>query len=95
MALAPIATFFSIHDFANAGALTGNAGPLSSAVAPWTNWLVFLWLAGVVGLSLRALGGWYLAQMCDVRIADQTARFGIPETRWAHPASFTWMLGSL
>ena len=37
-------------------------------------------------------GGWYLAQMCDVRIAETHALFGIPETRWAQPASFTWML---
>jgi TonB family protein len=26
------------------------------------NWLVILWLAGIAILSLRALGGWYLAQ---------------------------------
>ena len=26
------------------------------------DWLVMLWLAGVAALSLRALGGWYLAQ---------------------------------
>ncbi|HKU53726.1 MAG TPA: M56 family metallopeptidase [Rhizomicrobium sp.] len=62
MALAPIATFLSIHDFASGG-LAENpiAGPALIA-APWADWLVMLWLAGVAALSLRALGGWYLAQ---------------------------------
>lgn len=65
MALAPVATFLSIHDFGGA-ALPGDAaaGPLPSAsiFAPWMDWLVLLWLAGIAVLSLRALGGWYLAQ---------------------------------
>lgn len=33
-------------------------------------------------------GGWYLAQMCDVRIAAEHAMFGVPEVRWNLPAPF-------
>ncbi len=33
-------------------------------------------------------GGWYLAQICDVRIAVEHAMFGVPEVRWNLPASF-------
>ncbi len=33
-------------------------------------------------------GGWYLSQMCDVRIAADTAAFGVPEVRWNLPAPF-------
>jgi TonB family protein len=67
MALAPIVTFLSLHDFGTGGAiLSENAatGPLPSAATfvPWMGWLVVLWLAGIAILSLRALGGWYLAQ---------------------------------
>ncbi|HET7086383.1 MAG TPA: M56 family metallopeptidase [Rhizomicrobium sp.] len=62
MALAPVATFLSIHNLAKSGGLSLAAGPLPSAAAPWTVWLVTLWLAGVAALSLRALGGWYLVQ---------------------------------
>jgi TonB family protein len=66
MALAPVATFLSIHDFGTSGtaALADSAGPLASAaiLAPWMNWLVILWLGGVAALSLRALGGWCLVQ---------------------------------
>jgi TonB family protein len=67
MAMAPVATFLSIHDFGRnaAAAIAGSAvtGPLPSAsiLTPWMNWLAVFWLAGVVVLSLRALGGWYLA----------------------------------
>lgn len=59
MALAPFATFLSIHDLANSGGLA--TGPIpASAAAPWIDWLVALWLAGITALSLRALAGWYL-----------------------------------
>lgn len=34
----------------------------TSVLTPWIDWLVVLWLAGVVVLSARALGGWYLAE---------------------------------
>lgn len=63
MALAPVATFLSIHDFANSGGLAGNpiAAP-ASTTAPSMDWLVVLWLAGIAALSLRALVGWYLVQ---------------------------------
>ncbi len=61
MALAPIATFLSIHDLANSSGFATGAIP-ASAVAPWIDWLVALWLAGIAGLSLRALAGWYLVQ---------------------------------
>jgi TonB family protein len=68
MALAPVATFKSLHDFAKSGeaalAVSAPAGPLPSAsiFAPGMTWLVLLWLAGIIVLSLRALGGWHLAQ---------------------------------
>ena len=64
MALAPIATFLFLHDFAGSAAFAGNAaaGPAASLIAPWMNAGVILWLAGIVGLSLRALGGWSVAQ---------------------------------
>jgi TonB family protein len=68
MALAPALTFLFLHDFAKNGgaALSENtaAGPFPSAaiVAPWMDRLVILWLGGIAALSLRALGGWYLAQ---------------------------------
>jgi TonB family protein len=61
MALAPVVTFLSIHDFAENRGL-----PVSAASAPvsaaWTDWLVILWLGGIAALSLRALVGWYLVQ---------------------------------
>ncbi|MBA2589953.1 MAG: M56 family metallopeptidase [Alphaproteobacteria bacterium] len=61
MAMMPLATFVFIH--ANTGAgVAENAPTLPSALAPWMNGLVMLWLAGVAALSLRALGGWYLVQ---------------------------------
>ena len=37
-------------------------------------------IAAVNGYALA--GGWWLAQACDVRIAAESASFGIPETRW-------------
>jgi enoyl-CoA hydratase len=37
-------------------------------------------------------GGMYLAQMCDLRVASEDAVFGVPEGRWAFPASFMWEL---
>ena len=62
MALAPIATFLFLHGFGNSsGSATGPFAPASFS-APWMNTLVILWLSGVVGLSLRAMGGWCLAQ---------------------------------
>jgi crotonobetainyl-CoA hydratase len=33
-------------------------------------------------------GGFMLSQMCDVRIASEGAKFGIPEARWNLPAPF-------
>ena len=67
MALAPVATFLLLHDFAGGStALPGNgaAAALSSTplFASWTVWLVILWLAGISVMSVRALGGWYLVQ---------------------------------
>ena len=62
MALAPIATFLFLHDFGKGGVAAAGALPLASISAPWMNGLVILWLAGMAALSLRALGGWYLAQ---------------------------------
>ena len=60
MALAPIATFFSIQAITAAAPRAANAGSLS--FAPGMPVLVLLWLAGVAALSLRALAGWHIAQ---------------------------------
>jgi TonB family protein len=68
MALAPVLTFLSLHQFANDGAAAlpayAAAGPLSSAplLAPWMNGLVILWLTGIAALSLRAIAGWNMVQ---------------------------------
>jgi len=65
MALAPIGTFLLLHDSGKRGTAalpTPGAFLPASVIAPWMDWLVMFWLAGVAILSLRALGGWYLAQ---------------------------------
>ena len=66
MAWAPVATFLFLHDFGkNSGtSLTEYAatGSLSQASVFAPDWLAILWLAGIVVMSLRALGGWYLVQ---------------------------------
>lgn len=46
-------------------------------------------VAAINGYCLA--GGFFLAQMCDVRIADEGADFGIPEAYWNHPAVFAWL----
>jgi enoyl-CoA hydratase/carnithine racemase len=46
-------------------------------------------VAAINGYCLA--GGFLLAQMCDVRIADEGAEFGIPEVNWNHPAVFSWL----
>jgi TonB family protein len=61
MALAPIATFAVLHDVANNGGNLADALPASPSPA-WMNGLVIAWLAGITTLSLRALGGWHMAQ---------------------------------
>jgi TonB family protein len=66
MALAPVATFMSLHAVDRDGgalARTAAATHLSAAsvVVPAIDWLVVLWLCGVLGLSVRAIGGWSLA----------------------------------
>ncbi len=43
-------------------------------------------IAAVNGVAVA--GGFFLAQMCDVRIAALHATFGLPEARWAMPAPF-------
>ena len=70
MVLAPVLTFLFLHNFATSGGAAlsdAAAGPLPSAVAPWMGGLVVLWLAGVAALSLRALGGWTIAQSLERR----------------------------
>ena len=74
MCLAPLATFVWLRgqessDIALASGTMpqgmemgfGGFGP-ESFLASWTGWLVDFWLAGIVLLSLRALGGLVLAQ---------------------------------
>jgi enoyl-CoA hydratase/carnithine racemase len=43
-------------------------------------------IGAVNGAALA--GGWFLSQMCDVRIAAEHATFGTPEVRWNLPAPF-------
>ena len=72
MAQAPVATFLSLHA-ANSGstalAQTAAAATLFSApvAAPGMDWLVLFWLGGVFALSVRAIGGWTLANALDRR----------------------------
>lgn len=47
-------------------------------------------IGAVNGFALA--GGFYLAQLCDVRIASDQAMFGIPEVRWNLPAPFAAQL---
>lgn len=47
-------------------------------------------IGAVNGFSVA--GGFYLAQICDVRIAADHAMFGIPEVRWNLPAPFAAQL---
>lgn len=67
MALSPVVTFLSLHDFGSDGAaaMAQAAGPATLSQAQvfgsGMNALVLLWLGGVLALSLRAIGGWYLA----------------------------------
>jgi len=69
MALAPMATFLSIHDFGHhgAGAFAANTTLPSAVPASWMNGLVLLWLAGIALLSLRALAGWHLVRSLERR----------------------------
>jgi bla regulator protein blaR1 len=60
MVLAPIATFAVLHD-ANGTGIAADGPPASPSPA-WMNGLVIAWLAGIVTLSLRALGGWHMVQ---------------------------------
>src|SRR5665213_4102332 len=63
MALTPIATFLFLHDFVSSATVAQSAaGPSASRIAPWMDGAAMLWLAGVALLSLRAVGGWYVAQ---------------------------------
>lgn len=43
-------------------------------------------IAAVNGYAFA--GGWSMAQRCDLRIAAETASFGVPENRWNLAASF-------
>ena len=62
MALAPVATFLFLHDFGTSGVAISAAASAPASFAPWTDMLVVLWLAGIAGLSLRALVGWHLVR---------------------------------
>jgi beta-lactamase regulating signal transducer with metallopeptidase domain len=75
MAVAPVMTFLFIHGHGGSSAFMAVSGTIprgmDSAVdvlAPTLipslliDWLVVLWLAGIAVLSLRAVGGWYLAE---------------------------------
>lgn len=61
----------------------------------WDPASVGLWkpiIAAINGYCLA--GGFYLATMCDIRVAGADARFGVPEIRWSYPAVFTWSLAN-
>ncbi|HJR57393.1 MAG TPA: M56 family metallopeptidase [Rhizomicrobium sp.] len=76
MAVTPVATFLVLHGQGSGLAdavpavmmpallAGGVAYDLSPAVPAlnWPAWLVLLWFAGMAGLSLRALAGWWLAE---------------------------------
>jgi beta-lactamase regulating signal transducer with metallopeptidase domain len=69
MALVPVVTFLRLHALDSSGpiAVAVAIDPASlvapqDAALPWTNRLVLFWLAGIAGLSVRALGGWWMAR---------------------------------
>jgi enoyl-CoA hydratase/carnithine racemase len=47
-------------------------------------------IAAVNGFALA--GGWSVAQMCDLRIAAEDAKLGIPETKWSLMPPFATIL---
>lgn len=50
-------------------------------------WPYEIWKPIICAINGYAIaGGFQLAQDCDVRIASETAEFGIAETRWNMPA---------
>ena len=65
MAWTPIATFLFLHEHRGGPAFAANAPLASTMPATWMNTLVLLWLAGVAGLSLRALVGWHLVRALE------------------------------
>jgi beta-lactamase regulating signal transducer with metallopeptidase domain len=73
MLLAPVLTFLFLRGGVpqpTSAVLAPSAGAgapfdltvTSAAPSPWTGWLVLLWLSGIAGLSLRALGGWIVVE---------------------------------
>ena len=88
MILAPVLTFLFIHGHQSAGgsrvavsvttisSIHGDDATILRTPIPfsWINLLVAFWLAGIVVLILRAIGGWYLVEMLWRRDA-----FAIPE----------------
>jgi beta-lactamase regulating signal transducer with metallopeptidase domain len=88
MVLAPVLTFLFIHGHQSAGAslvmvfantisgIHGDGATMLQAAIPfnWINLLVAFWLAGIVVLALRAIGGWYLVELLWRRDA-----FAVPD----------------
>ncbi len=66
-----------------AGFGRGRGGGLRRGLAPST-WKPIL--AAVNGFAIA--GGWWLAQLCDIRIASERATFGISEVKWNLPAGW-------
>ncbi len=57
----------------------GKSGPIDNGV--WKP------VIGAIN-GFAVAGGWAMAQRCDVRLAADTAMFGVPEVRWNLPAPF-------
>ena len=74
MALSPVATFLALHDFGAGAVLTATPHTFASPALPWTSWLVAGWLAGIAGLSLHAVGGWFM-----VRALERQGTLAVPD----------------
>lgn len=58
----PAAVPVSVGDMPAASAAPFNTAALAAPRLPWVGWTAFLWLTGVVAMSLRLLGGWVCTQ---------------------------------
>jgi len=76
-----------LKDMHQRGQAVGAGSPVATGPTPFVH--VPTWkptIAAVNGWCLA--GGWAQAMTCDVRIAGETAKFGITEVKWNLPARF-------